>query len=96
MSEWTEDQKRRFDECRSEAEVEAADANARRIAVEEGSEHTYQSAPDPGSACRTVETPGGQAKVIREEEDGEFLLWMPAYKLNVKVPADLVCSGEGC
>ena len=48
------------------------------------------SAPDPGSACRTVDTPGSQAKVIREEEDGQLLVWIYAYKLNVEVPVDLV------
>ena len=90
MSEWTEDEKWLFDECLRRAVDEAPEADARGGFVEGGPEHTVKSDPDPGSTSRTVETPGGEAEVIREEEDGQLLVWMSPHKLNVKLPADLV------
>jgi hypothetical protein len=69
---------------------EAAEANARKAVVGGGSEHRMEGVPDPGMGYRIAETPGGEAKVVREEEDGLLLVWMFPYRLNVRVPADLV------
>jgi hypothetical protein len=49
-----------------------------------------EGVPDPGMGYSIAETPGGEAKVVCEEEDGLLLVWMFPYKLNVRVPADLV------
>ena len=46
--------------------------------------------PEP-KLSTTVETPCGQARKIREEDDGEILVWVSSHQRNVKVPADLVC-----
>lgn len=90
VSRWTEDQHRRFDECVRQAMDEASDGEARRMFVEGGSKHTVAHAPDPGNASRVVDTPGGQAKVKREDEDGQVVVWMPSHRLDLKLPADLV------
>ncbi|MGO8685536.1 MAG: hypothetical protein ACLQUT_13335 [Thermoleophilia bacterium] len=92
MAQWSNDQKRRFADCLRRAAEEAAGATARTAVGAGDCEPAKASAVDPGSASGMVETPGGQAKVIREEEDGELLIWMCAEKLNVKVPADLLRS----
>lgn len=92
MAQWSNDQKRRFADCLRRA-AEAVAGGAAHAPVGTGEcEPAKASAVDPGSASGLVETPGGQAKVIREEEDGELLIWMCAEKLNVKVPADLLRS----
>ena len=46
---------------------------------------------DPEPKLSTpVETPCGKARKIREEDDGEILVWVGSHQRNVKVPADLV------
>ena len=45
--------------------------------------------PEP-KLSTTVETPCGRARKIREEDDGEILVWVSSHQRNVKVPADLV------
>jgi len=45
--------------------------------------------PEPKLSA-PVETPCGKARKIREEDDGEILVWVGSHQRNVKVPADLV------
>ena len=45
--------------------------------------------PEP-KLSTAVETPCGQARKIREEDDGEILVWVSSHQRNVKVSADLV------
>ena len=50
---------------------------------------------DPEPKLSTpVETPCGEARKIREEDDGEILVWVSSHQRNVKVPVDLVCCSE--
>ncbi len=45
--------------------------------------------PEPKQGA-LVETPFGPARKIREEDDGEILVWVSSHRRNVKVPVDLV------
>ena len=116
MSEWTEEQKSRFNERLQKADDKAASEPlidwGRAPALDFGRRHVadWGRRPAPGAEpwranrrrndpepkqCAMVETPFGQARKIREDDDGEILVWVSSHQRNVKVPADLVrCVGD--
>lgn len=89
-TEWSDEQKGRFERYALEASNALAQQNAVAAFIEGGSTHQLHHDPDPGDGCRLVATPCGQAKVISEDAGGLLRIWLIARRLELTVPADLV------
>jgi hypothetical protein len=88
-AQWSDEQLASFDRYLQEANDRLAQKNALRAFAEGGSVHQFLHDPDPGPGHRIVATPGGEAKVIREEGDGWLRVWLSTFEVEMVVPANL-------